>query len=86
MISLCSETLKLAEKKPNFSQWVRAQLIKANEVKKMNENMNKRDYACTQCGEVLTTHHNLNYVIHESKRLGELRNTQCSGHFMEVVE
>ena len=34
MISLCSETLKLAENKNNFSEWVRSQLLKTDETKK----------------------------------------------------
>lgn len=46
MISLCSETLKLAEIKPNFSEWVRSQLLKADETKK---NQNNLIYKCSKC-------------------------------------
>ena len=48
MISLDSQTLKLAEQKKNFSQWVRATLIKENE----NERGIRRrfEYTCKECG------------------------------------
>ncbi len=85
MISLDGETLKIAEKIPNFSAWVRAQLIKTEEVKKLNEELNKKDYACTRCDKFLTTHHDLNYIMCGSRKLGELGNVECMGHFMEVV-
>ena len=47
MISLDSQTLKLAEQKKNFSQWVRAQLIKVDE----NERGVRRrfEYTCDEC-------------------------------------
>lgn len=48
MISLDSATLKLAEQKKNFSQWVRAALIKEDE----NERGVRRrfEYTCKECG------------------------------------
>jgi len=48
MISLDSQTLKLAEQKKNFSQWVRYALIRENE----NQNGRKRrfEYTCRDCG------------------------------------
>ena len=46
MISLCSETLKLAENKDNFSEWVRSQLLKLDEIKK---HQNDLIYKCSKC-------------------------------------
>ena len=49
MISLCSETLKLAEKKKNFSEWVRAQLILENPVE-----VKTFSYGCLICDRLFT--------------------------------
>ena len=46
MISLCSETLKIAETKNNFSMWVRAQLLKDNKASKYR----RFRYECLDCG------------------------------------
>ena len=48
MISLCSETLKLAENKNNFSEWVRSQLLKSDETKKPSIIWS---YYCLGCDE-----------------------------------
>jgi hypothetical protein len=47
MISLCSKTLELAEKKKNFSEWVRAQLLKEDET---TTTAFRWHYECVGCG------------------------------------
>jgi len=81
MISLCSETLKLAETKPNFSEWVRSQLLKQNETVKRNKYLNykcsKCDYACTGNNKVLGA---LHYLVSAKTEY-----STCDG-VMEVLE
>jgi len=51
LITLCQKSFELSLKKPNFSRWVRDQLLK--EVKKNKEQWNQ-DWAapkCTACGQ-----------------------------------
>lgn len=47
MISLCSKTLELAEKKKNFSEWVRGQLLKEDEA---TTQAFRYHYDCESCG------------------------------------
>ena len=51
LITLCPTSFELALKKPNFSSWVRDQLLK--EVKK-NKDQWEKDWSapkCTSCGQ-----------------------------------
>ena len=38
--------MKIAETKPNFSEWVRSQLLKTDEIKR---NQNNLIYKCSKC-------------------------------------
>ncbi len=58
MISLCSKTLSLAEKKTNFSEWVRSQLLKENETV---ERSIKWTYECEDCATTWISKHLDNY-------------------------
>ncbi len=78
MISLCSETLKLAETKPNFSEWVRSQLLKSDETKR---NQNNLIYYCSKCSYVAQGNEKMLKVEHY---LVDKEST-CDG-IMEVLE
>lgn len=78
MISLCSETLKLAEIKPNFSEWVRSQLLKSDETKR---NQNNLIYKCSNCE--YTAQGNMK-MLNAKHYLVDLEST-CLGQ-MEVLE
>lgn len=56
MISLDSKTLKLAEEKPNFSEWVRSKLLENN------QDMKRWKYECHEC----------EYQFHVSSKLVDL--------------
>lgn len=77
MISLCSETLKLAENKPNFSQWVRSQLLKSDETKR---NQNNLIYKCSKCEYTARGNMKMSNVEHYLID----KESKCSG-IMEVL-
>jgi DNA-directed RNA polymerase subunit M/transcription elongation factor TFIIS len=85
-ISLDGETSRIADEIPNFSQWVRAQLIKYDEHNKPKIKFKNKTFLCSKCEEDLISYHDLEYVHHDSKRLGTFRNTDCKGYFQEVLE
>jgi DNA-directed RNA polymerase subunit M/transcription elongation factor TFIIS len=78
MISLCSETLKLAEIKPNFSEWVRSQLLKSDETKR---NQNNLIYKCSKCEYTAQGNMKMLNVEHYLVK----KESTCDG-IMEVLE
>jgi len=58
MISLCSKTLSLAEKKKNFSEWVRFQLLKEDET---TTSAIRWHYECEKCNTIYTSKNLDNY-------------------------
>lgn len=74
MISLCSETLKIAETKKNFSEWVRSQLLKSDETKRNQNNLiykcSKCEFSCQGNMKMLNAPHYL--IDKESKCMGEM--------------
>jgi Zn finger protein HypA/HybF involved in hydrogenase expression len=58
MISLCSKTLELAEKKKNFSEWVRSKLLQEAEVETVKIRWR---YECDECEKAWITKHHDNF-------------------------
>lgn len=69
----------MAENKPNFSQWVRSQLLKSDETKR---NKNNLIYKCSKCE--FTAHGNAR-MKNAQHYLVEPETSKCNG-IMEVLE
>ena len=88
MISLCGESLKLATKKENFSEWVRAMLFAESEEHFANglKKVDRKTYECSERGSwIKTTAKRIEGCPHASRFLpASFRDEVCNG-FMEVV-
>jgi len=89
MISLCSESLKLATEKENFSEWVRAMLFQESETHLPNglKKADRKTYDCSECGSwIKSTDKRIDGCPHGSRFLpASFRDESCNG-FMELRE
>ena len=89
MISLCSESLELATKRENFSEWVRAMLFAESETHFANglKKTDRKEYICSECGSwIKSTNKRIEGCPHASRFLpANFRNEACNG-FMELKQ
>jgi len=83
MISLCSKTLELAEKKKNFSEWVRFQLLKEDET---TTSSIRWHYECDRCDTIWISKHLDNYYYCRNYMKGDCHNLNRLTPVQEVVE